>query len=390
MISLGAQHEQPRRVEEPAAHEGHAAVVLEHVVKHFGHTPAVADVCLEIREGEFFSLLGPSGCGKTTTLRMLAGFEYPDAGSVRIRGVDVTWLPASKRNTNMVFQHYELFPHMTVSENVAFGLKVKRVPKREIAARVDAALNAVGVYELADRRSKQLSGGQQQRVALARALINEPAVLLLDEPLSALDAKLRKHVQLELKAIQHRLGTTFVYVTHDQEEALLLSDRLAIMNEGKLLQVGTPREIYEQPATAFVADFVGSLNEFRLVVAGRVSDDVVTLALPRGQQMAIVAGSLSQPGEELRVAIRPEKIRLARGDDDGERSRSGADARLSGVIAEVVYLGPLTSYLIDVESLGRVVSQQPSVRREHALQTGERVTLSWDLEDAFVLGRNRG
>src|SRR6187397_2480514 len=233
------------------------AIALEGVSKRFGKAEAVRDVSLEIGEGEFFSMLGPSGCGKTTTLRMIAGFEVPDEGRVVLRGTDVTNVPPNQRNVNTVFQHYALFPHMSVVDNVSFGLELKRVPRGERRDRVKQMLQVVQLEGMEKRKPQQLSGGQQQRVALARALVNRPAALLLDEPLGALDVKLRKQMQLELKRIQHELGTTFVYVTHDQEEALSMSDRIAIMNDGLVEQIGSPREIYERPATPFVADFVG-------------------------------------------------------------------------------------------------------------------------------------
>src|SRR5882672_3065985 len=237
-----------------------AAIALERVTKRFGSTAAVDSVSLTIEEGEFFSLLGPSGCGKTTTLRMVAGFVEPDSGSIELDGKDVTSVPANRRPVNMVFQQYALFPHMSIYDNVAFGLKMKRVPRAAHRERVHEMLRVVELEGFESRRIRQLSGGQQQRVALARALVNRPAALLLDEPLGALDVKLRKQMQLELKRIQADLGTTFVYVTHDQEEALAMSDRIGVMNGGRIEQVGTPREIYEQPDTAFVADFIGSLN----------------------------------------------------------------------------------------------------------------------------------
>src|SRR5881392_1932102 len=252
-----------------------AAIGLDGVSKRFGKHPAVDDVTLEIGEGEFFSLLGPSGCGKTTTLRMVAGFELPDAGRIVLKGSDVTEVPANRRPVNMVFQQYALFPHMSIYDNVVFGLKVKRVNRSEHAGRIEEMLRVVELEGLEKRRPRQLSGGQQQRVALARALVNSPAALLLDEPLGALDVKLRKQMQLELKSIQSGVGTTFVYVTHDQEEALAMSDRIAVMNGGLVEQVGGPREIYEHPSTAFVADFIGSLNAFDLRIDELVGHNAV-------------------------------------------------------------------------------------------------------------------
>src|SRR5437764_504639 len=251
-----------------------AAIGLVGVSKRFGSHAAVDDVSLEIAEGEFFSLLGPSGCGKTTTLRMIAGFELPDAGRIVRKGNDVTEVPANRRPVNMVFQQYALFPHMSVYDNVAFGLKVKRVPRGEHGERVQEMLRVVSLEGLDDRHPRQLSGGQQQRVALARALVNRPAALLLDEPLGALDLKLRKQMQLELKAIAAESATTFVYVTHDQEEALTMSDRIAVMNDGVVEQVARPRELYEHPATPFVAGFIGTSNLLSLKVDDR-ADGVI-------------------------------------------------------------------------------------------------------------------
>ncbi len=368
-----------------------SVVQIDRVTKYFGSVTAVDDVSLDIREGEFFSLLGPSGCGKSTTLRMVAGFEEPDRGSIRIAGVDVTDKPANKRNANMVFQNYELFPHMTVFQNVSYGLKIKRVPKAEARSRTEAMLETVGVGGLGHRRASQLSGGQQQRVALARALVNQPAVLLLDEPLSALDAKLRKRMQLELKTIQHKLGTTFIYVTHDQEEALLMSDRIGIMSNGQLLQVGSAREIYESPGNAFVADFVGSLNEFGLR-ADDVVDHRATARLGEGQRVTVGVTADIAAGSSLRVAIRPERVRLAPpghadlgGGPSGAATPGPERCIVSGVVGEVMYLGPLTHYLVDSPALGRIVSQQLSERQQARFSPGDPVVLSWDADDAFVL-----
>ncbi len=369
-----------------------SVVRLDRVTKYFGSVTAVSDISLDIREGEFFSLLGPSGCGKSTTLRMVAGFEEPDRGSIFIEAIDVTDKPANKRNANMVFQNYELFPHMTVSENVSYGLKIRRVPKSEAKNRTEAMLKTVGVGGLGHRRASQLSGGQQQRVALARALVNEPAVLLLDEPLSALDAKLRKRMQLELKMIQHELGTTFIYVTHDQEEALLMSDRIGIMNDGQLLQVGSPREIYESPSDSFVADFVGSLNEFRLDVE-KVRDGWAIARVGDGQYLAVSVSDDVLPGSSLQAAIRPERIRLGPSDSavsSGALRRSTAapgdgTCVILGTVGDVMYLGPLTHYLVDTPVLGRLVSQQLSERHQVRFRPGEQVALNWDADAAFML-----
>jgi len=350
------------------------------VNKSFGRFHAVKDLDIEIREGEFFSLLGPSGCGKTTSLRMLAGFEEPDSGRILLRGDDVTDVPPNKRAVNMVFQNYELFPHMTVFGNVAYGLRLKKIREPELSQRVHEMLRVVRVDGLEGRGARQLSGGQQQRVALARALVNRPAVLLLDEPLSALDVKLRKQMQLELKAIQADLGTTFVYVTHDQEEALLMSDRIGIMNHGRLLQIGTPREIYNRPADAFVADFVGSLNAFDL----RVDDVADRMAVMRlSERERILVGLDAGPRAAAhRVAIRPERIRIQVAD-----SAAGAldgSSQIEGTIRAVDYVGPSTTYRVET-SVGELVVQQPNESVEADLEVGRRVVLRWAADAAFLL-----
>ena len=270
---------------------------------------AVNDVSLQIRDGEFYSLLGPSGCGKTTTLRMIAGFEHPTDGEVYIHGKPMGLTPAYQRNTNMVFQNYALFPHMTIARNVAFGLEMKRVTKDEIKRRVQEALAMVRLADYGPRRPDQLSGGQQQRIALARALVNRPEVLLLDEPLGALDLKLRKEMQIELKSLQKEVGITFVYVTHDQEEALTMSDRIAVMHRGKVLQEGTPTEIYERPNCRFVADFIGDTNFMPGTVQKQV-DDLATVLVDGCLPVVVQAEQPLPQGAEVTLAVRPEKIRL--------------------------------------------------------------------------------
>src|SRR3954470_7408738 len=287
--------------------DGGIAISLQGVGKRFGDVVAVRETNLDIRDGEFFSMLGPSGCGKTTTLRMIAGFEVPDEGRVLLRGADVTNVPPNQRNVNTVFQHYALFPHMSVLDNVSFGLELKRVPRGERRDRVKQMLEVVQLEGMEKRKPQQLSGGQQQRVALAGALVNRPAALLLDEPLGALDVKLRKQMQLELKRIQSTLGTTFVYVTHDQEEALAMSDRIAVMNAGRVEQTGNPREIYEHPRTAFVADFIGSLNALDLRVDELVGENAV-MRLAESERVVVPVGGGHRPGETLRVAVRPERV----------------------------------------------------------------------------------
>ena len=357
-----------------------AAIGLVGVSKRFGTHAAVDDVTLEIGEGEFFSLLGPSGCGKTTTLRMVAGFEVPDVGRIVLKGNDVTEVPANRRPVNMVFQQYALFPHMSVYDNVVFGLKVKRVPRSEHGERVQEMLRVVSLEGLDRRRARQLSGGQQQRVALARALVNRPAALLLDEPLGALDVKLRKQMQLELKRIQHDLGTTFVYVTHDQEEALAMSDRIAVMNDGRVEQTGSPREIYERPRTAFVADFIGSLNALDLRIDELVGENAV-MRLGDDERIVVPVGAGHRPGETIRIAVRPERVQI---EPSGSPLLDGG-SRLEGTIAELVFLGMYTQFHVDT-SAGRLVCHRLADESLGPLEPGSRVTLSWEPEQASLLG----
>jgi spermidine/putrescine transport system ATP-binding protein len=354
-------------------------IALEGVSKRFGKVEAVRDVSLDIREGEFFSLLGPSGCGKTTTLRMIGGFEQPDDGRILLRGVDVTAVPPNRRNVNMVFQHYALFPHMSIGDNIAFGMRLKKVAKSEQRGRVGEMLEIVSLEGLEKRKPAQLSGGQQQRVALARALVNRPAALLLDEPLGALDVKLRKQMQLELKRIQAELGTTFVYVTHDQEEALAMSDRIGVMNEGVVEQVAPPREVYEHPATAFCADFIGSLNalEFRV---DEVGDGQLVSRVSPTERLLVSASNGHRPGDSLTLAVRPERIRV----DAAERPAPEGGSRLEGVLAEVVYLGPVTQFHVDTK-LGRVVSYRMNDEGSGGLESGRNVVLTWPAEGSSVL-----
>jgi spermidine/putrescine transport system ATP-binding protein len=356
------------------------AIALEGVSKHFGKVGAVHDVSLAIGDGEFFSLLGPSGCGKTTTLRMIAGFESPDEGRVLLHGDDVTNVSPNRRPVNMVFQQYALFPHMSIYDNVAFGLKVKRVPRAEHRSRIDAMLKVVELEGMERRRARQLSGGQQQRVALARALVNRPAALLLDEPLGALDVKLRKQMQLELKRIQSELGTTFVYVTHDQEEALAMSDRIAVMNGGRVEQIGSPREIYEHPASAFVADFIGSLNALEADVDELVGGFAVA-RLGEDERIVVPAGSQARSGDSLRVAVRPERVRI------GPAGAPGPDggSRVEGTIDEIVYLGMYTQFHVETPA-GRIVCHRLADEPLGPFEAGTRVTLSWEAEHTTILG----
>ncbi|MFD6953128.1 spermidine/putrescine ABC transporter ATP-binding protein [Nocardiopsis sp. TSRI0078] len=360
------------------------AISLDGVVKSFRTgsetVRAVDGVDLEIERGEFFSLLGPSGCGKTTTMRMIAGFEDPTEGVVRLDGRDVTGVAANHRDVNMVFQSYALFPHMSVADNVAFGLRRKRVPKAEITRRVGRMLDLVELGHRAKHRPSQLSGGQQQRVALARALVNEPSALLLDEPLGALDLKLRQSMQVELKRIQREVGITFVYVTHDQGEALTMSDRIAVMNNGVVEQLGAPAEIYERPATRFVADFIGTSNLVRGVVrtnAGglwkvEVADGATAL-------VAELPGSVTT-GAHIHLTVRPEKVRIGTEQPEGEASR------VPGTVTETVYMGAATHYQVDIGGGEEVtVYQQNASGSTLVAERGERVWLSWPPEHSYAL-----
>ncbi len=321
------------------------ALSLSGLVKRFGDEIAVDGIDLEIGEGEFFSLLGSSGCGKTTTLRMIAGFERPDEGTIHLDGQDLSSVPSHKRPVNTVFQSYALFPFLTVADNVAFGLKYQSATSADIRRRVDAALDLVQMGKLAKRKPHQLSGGQQQRVALARALVLEPTVLLLDEPMGALDAKLRKQLQLELRSLQRLVGTTFVYVTHDQDEALTMSDRLAVLNDGKVMQVGTPSEVYSQPANTHVATFLGTTNLYDATVTAVDPDRVTCTA--GGTTLEVATGSHpAQVGEALSLMVRPERIEVsatAIGDTGGNV--------LAGEVTTLTFRGAHTAVLVAVGDL---------------------------------------
>jgi spermidine/putrescine transport system ATP-binding protein len=347
------------------------------VTKAFGEVRAVDGVSFSVPRGEFYSLLGPSGCGKTTTLRLVAGFERPDAGRILLRGRDVAGLPPNRRNVNTVFQHYALFPHLTVADNVAYGLRQKRLGTEETRRRLDDALAIVRLTELRDRRPRELSGGQQQRAALARALVNEPAVLLLDEPLAALDLKLRKAMQGELKKLQERVGIAFLYVTHDQEEALTLSDRIAVMNHGRILQEGTAEEIYERPTSRFVADFIGQTNFFEGEVQGAGEMTVVRDGAGRVLRCAPV--SWVRPGMWVAVAVRPEHVVPADG--------SGEANRLSGTLARRTYLGDLVQYHVRLPDGVEVVCQRQSddAGRTASWEVGQEVEVAWDPARALVV-----
>jgi spermidine/putrescine transport system ATP-binding protein len=358
-------------------------VRLVDVTKSFGPDAVAVDhISLDVRAGEFFSLLGPSGCGKTTTLRMIGGFEEPTSGLIELQGQDVTWLPPHKRNVNTVFQNYALFPHLTIFDNVAFGLRRRRVAEAEVKRRVPEMLELVQLHGFERRKPGQISGGQAQRVALARALINRPAVLLLDEPLGALDLKLRKQMQVELKRIQQEVGITFIYVTHDQEEAMTMSDRVAVMNRGRYEQLAPPAELYERPATRFVAGFLGASNLLR----GRTEGSDGDLASVRLADGALVRVSTSQLGDRTQVdlGVRPEKIRML---EMTETPPEGANL-LTGTVTSALYMGVSTQYQVALRSGTIVVVYEQNLERARAAtqwQPGEATQLAWSPRDTFAV-----
>jgi spermidine/putrescine transport system ATP-binding protein len=359
-------------------------VRLERVTKDFGETVAVDDLSLDIPEGEFFSLLGPSGCGKTTTLRMVGGFEEPTRGTIYLKGRDVTDLPPYKRDVNTVFQSYALFPHLDVYENVAFGLRRRKVAKADIQTRVTDSMKLVDLLGFEKRKPAQMSGGQQQRVALARALVNSPKVLLLDEPLGALDLKLRKQMQLELKRIQSEVGITFVYVTHDQEEAMTMSDRLAVMRQGKIEQIGPPEEVYENPQTEFVAGFLGASNMLEGELKGS-ENGVATVLLSGGDVVHLpVARAPYRSGATVKVGVRPEKVHIEVDDGAATEATPGSNS-ITGLLRMSTYIGVSHQYKVEgpgghtftvwVQNLGSTPPPHP----------GERVRLSWRWEHTFAV-----
>ncbi len=351
---------------------GTADVRLDHVTKRFDDVTAVDDLSLEIEHGSFFALLGPSGCGKTTTLRMIGGFEEPTEGTIYLGDEPVSGRPPYKRDVNTVFQSYALFPHLTIFENVAFGLRRRGVRGNDVRGRVESILELVGLAGLGKRKPRQLSGGQQQRVALARALVNKPRVLLLDEPLGALDLKLRKQMQLELKAIQHDVGITFVHVTHDQEEAMTMADRIAIMNAGRIEQLGTPSDLYEDPQTAFVASFLGISNLLEGTVAGPGR-----VRLGDGTEVRVPESTLNGRNGKVAVGVRPEKIRLGHAEEN----------RLTGRLLETAYVGVATQYVLETRAGNVSVYVQNS---EPGAAEQAPSEISWSPDSTFVVDSTEG
>ncbi|PZR64656.1 MAG: spermidine/putrescine ABC transporter ATP-binding protein [Chloroflexi bacterium] len=362
-------------------------VRLDRVTKRFHDVVAVDDLSLDVRRGEFFSLLGPSGCGKTTTLRMIGGFEEATSGKIFLAGTDVTGLPPYRRNVNTVFQNYALFPHLSVYENVAFGLRRRRVASGEIRHQVGSMLELVELPGYEARRPSQLSGGQQQRVALARALINHPQVLLLDEPLGALDLKLRKQMQIELKRIQTEVGITFIYVTHDQEEAMTMSDRIAVMRGGHIEQLGAPEELYERPGTAFVAGFLGVSNLLDGDVA-EVDGDYSSVRLTGGTLLRAPRPAVNG-ARRVQVGVRPEKLRVVP-ISDGSAAGSGDLNTIEGTILDASYIGVSTQYLVETRDGQRLTVYSQNLETSgagEALADGQQVRLTWKPQHTFVIGQ---
>jgi len=349
---------------------------------------AVDHIDLDVEDGEFFSLLGPSGCGKTTTLRMIGGFEQPTEGRIELQGVDVTWLPPYRRNVNTVFQNYALFPHLTVYENVAFGLRRRKVAHDEIRKRVLEMLELVELPGYERRKPSQISGGQAQRVALARALINRPAVLLLDEPLGALDLKLRKQMQVELKRIQKEVGITFIYVTHDQEEAMTMSDRIAVMNRGRYEQLGDPEALYERPQTRFVAGFLGVSNLLPATIDG-ASNGQAAFRLSDGSTVRVPAGLVAAGASSVSLGVRPEKIRLIEPDNEVPDGLN----RAPGTIIDASYIGVSTQYIVALRDGSRVTVYEQNVERatkSELWSRGEQVVMAWSPDHCFVVEEENG
>lgn len=355
---------------------------IRNVTRRFGELDAVHDVSLDIEAGEFFTLLGPSGCGKTTLLRLIAGFDPPDAGCILLDGLDMAQLPPEARPLHTVFQNYALFPHMTVAENIGFPLRMGKLPRATIKTRVEAALEEVQLSQMGHRYPEELSGGQRQRVAIARALIDRPRLLLLDEPLAALDLKLREQMRMELIKLQQEVGITFIYVTHDQSEALALSHRIAVMNQGKVVQIGSPDAIYESPSNRFVAGFIGTCNLLQGTVASS-SAKLLEVAVDGLGAIKCAAGPQLQAGQSGVFALRPEKLRI------GRNLQTGPDEHCySGTIRHQLYLGDATQYLVDLDGGVALQALRPNSEAAgaHRLEVGQRVQVAWSLAAGRFLG----
>jgi len=357
-------------------------IEIDHVVKRFGEFVAVDDVDFSIGQGEFFSMLGPSGCGKTTTLRMIAGFEQPTSGAIRLDGVDVSKVPPNKRDVNTVFQQYALFPHMNVFDNVAFGPQSKKVDKATIKKRVTEMLEVVRLTQFASRRPAQLSGGQQQRVALARALVNLPKALLLDEPLGALDLKLRHAMQFELKRIQREVGITFVYVTHDQEEALTMSDRIAVMSDGRVEQIGTPAEIYDNPASVFVAGFIGQANLWPATVTEHATGTTRVTALGGASLYGSCGDSTLAVGSAVTLMVRPERISISLAQPT---SQTGGDQSVNATVSDLAFQGPIVRLALEAADGSPIIANVDPDADLPLLRPGDSVWASWTQSAACVL-----
>lgn len=356
-------------------------IQLVAINKSFKEHKAVDNISIGIEKGEFLTLLGPSGCGKTTTLRMIAGFEEPTSGEILLDGIDVSAKNPYERNVNTVFQNYALFPNMNIYNNIAFGLKIKKLSKEVIKEKVTKVLALVQLEDYVDRYPSQLSGGQKQRIAIARAIVNSPKVLLLDEPLGALDLKLRKQMQFELKHLQRKLGITFIYVTHDQEEALTMSDRIAVMNQGKIEQIGTPDEIYNRPKTKFVADFIGETNLFEGVIEEH-SDNKLSVMLENNQKIQVVDKPLTfdklKQGDNIFITIRPERMKLS-------HSKVELKNILKGVVKERIFVGSINKTIIKLSNEKEVIINEPAIDTLKFQGEGDEVYISWEYEDGVVI-----
>jgi len=362
----------------PRVADAPAVIEIDHVTKRFGDYEAVADAHFSIAEGEFFSMLGPSGCGKTTTLRMIAGFETPTEGAIRLEGTDVSKVPPYKRNVNTVFEQYALFPHMTVFDNVAFGPRSQKIDKAEVTRRSNELLEIVRLSDFANRKPGQLSGGQQQRVALARALVNYPKALLLDEPLGALDLKLRHAMQFELKRIQREVGITFIYVTHDQEEALTMSDRIAVMSSGNVEQIGSPTEIYAYPATVFVAGFIGQANLWPCSIESRVDGTATVAALGATLAASVHLADIAA-GQNGTMMVRPERLQISMSEP------TTAGAHIAGTVTDLTFQGHVVRLLIEAADGSPVLANVPHDAELPLLRPGDQVWASWTPDAACVL-----